>query len=418
MYTSCMSYVSGFTKSANAVGIAAATSWSTNGNTGALLTPLQNRCKVYPSGNAQIILYRGYAYARTVGWERVRSRRKERALSHLNSPVPSKIQNPNESIIKTYTSPPGRETNSARSLRRTRTTISDIIKSNDFDLFATFTFAHDRFSADKCYSRMRAWLHSQQAKHGRFRYLIVAEAHKKCEECVTFRARQCGHDDRPKAIHFHAVFGGFTGSLADSGKQNSRGRIFNLSGWRSGYSTAQYIVNRDATANYCRKYITKDLSVVAPGKKRYWNSQGLARPRNFENYPLDGVEVSDVKYSTPIYDVREAVLDYNYGRDALDFKITVERLSHLWHNHPPTNSSPASPMLQTSILSKELVKSLETNTKPSYSPSWTAKRRLSFSTALKPLRFSNSAPTMRRHLKNRICPCNMPNNGPAIVPDH
>ncbi|MDN5274247.1 MAG: hypothetical protein JWP06_148 [Candidatus Saccharibacteria bacterium] len=153
-----------------------------------------------------------------------------------------------------------------RSLRRTKTEIKDIILCNHFDLFATFTFNKDRQNVDVCKSKMQYWLQSQQKIHGKFDYLIVPEFHKD-----------------GVSIHFHALLSNYTGKIEDSGHKSGKTQkiIYNITSYRSGFSTATEIdgdkTSRDMVANYVTKYITKDMPQFA-GKKRYWVSKGLIRP--------------------------------------------------------------------------------------------------------------------------------------------
>lgn len=50
------------------------------------------------------------------------------------------------------------ETNEERSLRRTRKAIKDYALCNDFDIFATFTIADDRFNDERSRKRLATWL--------------------------------------------------------------------------------------------------------------------------------------------------------------------------------------------------------------------------------------------------------------------
>jgi len=52
-----------------------------------------------------------------------------------------------------------------RTLRRAKTTISDIVKCNNFDMFATFTFSYNRDDISSCKTRMTSWFESQQKQH-------------------------------------------------------------------------------------------------------------------------------------------------------------------------------------------------------------------------------------------------------------
>lgn len=182
-----------------------------------------------------------------------------------------------------------------RSLRRTKSTIADLVICNDFQLFCTFTFdpkKYDRYNLNRCKSVMSMWLHRQRMHSPDLRYLIVPELHK------------------DGAIHFHALISGFRGRLKDSGKRQNGRVVYNMTGYRAGFTTAVPIDhNKLAVSNYIKKYITKDMPLLY-GRKRYWISQNLIRPTKtvnafsrLQNLPL----FTKKTYETEYYEVLEAM---------------------------------------------------------------------------------------------------------------
>jgi hypothetical protein len=154
------------------------------------------------------------------------------------------------------------------SLRRTKTRLSDLVTSNNFDLFCTFTFAEDRQNVDRLKHRMAGWLDHQNQRVGKFDYVVVPEFHSD-----------------GKSIHFHALFKGYQGELIDSGHKRKDGRIvYNIANYHFGFSTATKIDAEGVplVASYIKKYISKDMPQFN-NKKRYWCSQGLERPRKVRN---------------------------------------------------------------------------------------------------------------------------------------
>lgn len=153
------------------------------------------------------------------------------------------------------------------SLNRTKTLIRDIILCNNFDYFCTFTFNPDRidsFNFGRCYSAMSSWLHHQRdnsrGKGIEFRYLIVPELHKSGR------------------WHFHALISGYTGRLRPSGCVTSTCRpIYNITSFRSGFTTAVAVDSADGVANYVSKYITKDF-IKYFNQRRFFCSRNLSRP--------------------------------------------------------------------------------------------------------------------------------------------
>jgi hypothetical protein len=173
------------------------------------------------------------------------------------------------------------------SLRRTKTTISDITLCNEFDLFCTFTFAADRHNVDKCKSKMSNWLKRQRETYGSFHYIIVPEFHKD-----------------GKAIHFHALFKNYKGVLSDSGHKINKRTAYNITSYQSGYSTAVKIDDIQKVSSYIKKYITKDMPLF-PGKKRYWVSTRLKRPVKVQNPKLSP---ADIAKFTPAFKLKNLTI--------------------------------------------------------------------------------------------------------------
>ena len=148
-------------------------------------------------------------------------------------------------------------------LYQVRTTIKDLVLSNAFDFFWTITFADHRDDDALCFKRLNNFLDAHRRRFGTFGYIFIPERHKTGE------------------IHFHGVSMGYMGEMVDSGHKDRTGSsIFNVPGWKYGFSTATKIRSRDRASSYITKYITKDLmnSPVGFGKKKYWRSRGLEMP--------------------------------------------------------------------------------------------------------------------------------------------
>lgn len=180
-----------------------------------------------------------------------------------------------------------------RSVRRAHTAVKDISLTNIFDLFVTFTFKSNRFDDEKCREKMMGWLKRQRKKDKSFRYVIVSELHKRCEECVEFNIWPCHHYDRPKALHFHALIGGYQGVLvrAINPKTNKplikkKRAVYDFPNFTLGNSEVYRIglseEDSTRTAFYLLKYLKKDMPAFK-SKKRYWASRGLNKPVTIDN---------------------------------------------------------------------------------------------------------------------------------------
>lgn len=161
------------------------------------------------------------------------------------------------------------ESNLERSIRQTKTQITDYVLSNNFEIFATFTFSPkkvDRFDIDACKYKLRKWLQRQREKDSNLKYVVVPERHKN------------------GAIHFHALFENIDAFTLKKTKIKQDGRdVFSMRDWRFGFSNVKFIdSNRIKVATYITKYITKDM-IQIENKKRYWSSRNLALPEKYYN---------------------------------------------------------------------------------------------------------------------------------------
>lgn len=165
-----------------------------------------------------------------------------------------------------------------RSLRssgnRSKACVYDIARSNCWEWFLTFTFSSkkvDRYNYDVCVRLLSKWLNNLRRKAPDLKYIVVPEQHKDC------------------AWHFHGLFAGCSGlTFSDSGITDSSGRkVYNLSDYKLGFSTATVVTSSQRAATYISKYVTKDLASKTAGKKRYWASRNCSRPQE-ETYSIPG----------------------------------------------------------------------------------------------------------------------------------
>ena len=93
-------------------------------------------------------------------------------------------------------------------------------------------------------------------------YLVVPEQHK------------------DGAWHFHGLLAN-TGKMkfSDSGKKDKKGKkIYNMSKWSNGFTTATAVSDVYKVSKYVGKYITKELCEMTKGKQRYFVSQNMPDP--------------------------------------------------------------------------------------------------------------------------------------------
>lgn len=151
------------------------------------------------------------------------------------------------------------------SLNRTKNKIYTYARCVHWQWFVTFTFSSektDRYNYDECSRLVRRWLNNQRRNAPDLQYLIVPEQHK------------------DGAWHFHGLLEN-TGKMkfSDSGKKDKKGKkIYNMSKWSNGFTTATAVSDVYKISKYIGKYITKELCEMTKGKQRYFVSQNMPDP--------------------------------------------------------------------------------------------------------------------------------------------
>lgn len=157
----------------------------------------------------------------------------------------------------------------AENLARAKQVIYDLARSNDFVWFITLTFGLgvNRFDYESCCDEIKVY-----TKHLGYlgcRWIIVPEQHEN------------------GAWHFHGLLAGPVKAVratnAHTGQLlvDKHGReVYNLTDYKSGFTTAVKLDGSPKVATYLTKYFTKDMA-IPKGKKRYWASRNLVRPQVF-----------------------------------------------------------------------------------------------------------------------------------------
>ena len=148
------------------------------------------------------------------------------------------------------------------SLNRSKNNLFRIARSNEWDLFITITFDRkitDASDYNVVSKKITTFLNNLRKRGSpELKYLIVPELHKD-----------------GKNYHFHGLlYRADSLILEDSGHIDKFGeKIYNISNWKIGFTTAQRIKDQNAVRNYIGKYITKDLMNRLKYKKRYFASK-------------------------------------------------------------------------------------------------------------------------------------------------
>lgn len=144
--------------------------------------------------------------------------------------------------------------------------------TNSFRWFVTLTFNPEMVDSsdyETAKNTLLKWCRKMRDKHERFDYLIIPELHKS------------------GAVHFHGLLGDIPACFAEAANPKTgkpiikHGRqVYNLMEWEYGFSDCEEIESPERAASYITKYVTTALLTDKKmyNKKRYFNSQGLAKP--------------------------------------------------------------------------------------------------------------------------------------------
>lgn len=173
---------------------------------------------------------------------------------------------------ETETSDKAQEERTRRQVYAIRRRIRGYAFSNNFRWFVTLTFNPEKVDSsdyETAKNTLLKWCRRMRDRHDRFDYLIIPELHKS------------------GAVHFHGLLGDipahFVGALnPKTGKPIIRHdrQVYNLTEWEYGFSDCEEIESPERAASYITKYVTAALLTDKKmyNKKRYFNSQGLAKP--------------------------------------------------------------------------------------------------------------------------------------------
>lgn len=169
------------------------------------------------------------------------------------------------------------------SASRAKSSVYELARNNAsyFNYFITLTFDPqqvDSFDYEQVTKKITNWLNSLKKKKKDLRYIGVPERHKSGR------------------YHFHFLMSReLEEYLYPSGHYTKHEQaIYNIISYSWGWSTATKIEDQKRVCSYICKYLTKDLVRHLKGKKRYWHSKNLKRPK-IENKMLSFLELELAK---------------------------------------------------------------------------------------------------------------------------
>lgn len=152
------------------------------------------------------------------------------------------------------------------SLNKTKSTIYNIARSNDWKWFVTLTISPDkadRSNYDEVVKKLQKFCNNlQQRTCPKLKYLIVPELHK----------------DKTN-YHFHGLLAECDElEFVPSGKYDKNDRpIYNIPKWSYGFTTATLIDDTSRASSYITKYVTKESEQYLKNKHRYYTNRNTAR---------------------------------------------------------------------------------------------------------------------------------------------
>lgn len=179
---------------------------------------------------------------------------------------------------------------------------------NGFRWFVTLTFDPEKVNSsdyETAKNTLLKWCRKMRDRHGQFDYLMIPELHKS------------------GAVHFHGLLGDVTAYFVEAVNAKTGNpvirhnrQVYNLPEWEYGFSDCEEIESPERAASYITKYVTTALLTDKEmyNKKRYFNSQGLAKPA----VTFGMKDNSDLKAFTPNWGVIETDED---GRNVIETGI-------------------------------------------------------------------------------------------------
>lgn len=222
------------------------------------------------------------------------------------------------------------------SINRTINTIYELARSNIWTYFLTLTIDPSKIdntldNYDNFSKTIRKYFNNLKQNYASdLKYLIVPELHS-----------------NKNTLHFHALISDvgnikftFSGKVSvgkytyDIERCPWGRKVYNMPLWGFGWSTATKVQDTCKVAGYLCKYITKDLLSSLKGKRRFWASLNLDRPktRYFLSEPCY-MESLIEKYDKAILYSKDSIifdahLEIKYFEFSNDFDISDIRESN------------------------------------------------------------------------------------------
>jgi hypothetical protein len=177
------------------------------------------------------------------------------------------------------------------SINRTIQRIYQLSRANEWDYFFTLTYDPKMINSkdfDIVLSKLSYWLNNIKKRYAPdLKYLFVPEYHADKEK-LHFHGLVSNIGDMPLQDSGYVTVGKYTYSKANKPYGTI---IYNLPKWHFGFSTATKVRDSKKASSYITKYITKDLTKIAPSRHRFIASNNLSSAD--EKYLILGYEDLD-----------------------------------------------------------------------------------------------------------------------------
>lgn len=176
----------------------------------------------------------------------------------------------------------------SKSVKRTRDKVFDYANSVIWEWFVTFTFDEnkvDRTDFVQVSRKMTVWLSNMRLKHcPNLQYVLVPEKHKDGSWHFHGIFANCKELDFVEAINQKKLYNGKPNKYYGQPLIRDGMQVYDMKKFRLGWSDCTKVRDTKKVANYILKYITKEMVVDTPNRKRYWNSKNLTPVKEYNDF--------------------------------------------------------------------------------------------------------------------------------------
>ncbi len=190
----------------------------------------------------------------------------------------------------------------SRSIRRAKSRVREIALANEFQWFVTFTLDQkkiDRYDMAVITPKLNDWLRNQ-VRRRQLRYVLIPERHK--DGAIHFHGFMSWDGVAPVAPSGTYTLSGWkkprkprSAAQAERWVQEGAREVFNVTGWKFGFSTAIAVYgDYGAAVGYVCKYVTKQVDSGKIGGRWYYSGGALRSPGvAYYNFSVEEVAAMD-----------------------------------------------------------------------------------------------------------------------------